>query len=140
VAGVDCAPADAWLSSAASAREEQFGTPASVPQSKSWRRARGYLEGLEDDGKDGGLICVCLNAGFQRQFEVVQAQWCDDGTAFRLGSDKHCLLGDSQGMGEVTIQGHPAHFARAQPLVLLTRGCVYLLMPRVGALRDLPGR
>jgi hypothetical protein len=105
-----------------------------------WRRASGYLEGLEDDGKDGGLILVCLNTDFQRQFEVVQAQWCDDGTAFRLGSDKHYLLGDSQGMREVTIQGHPPHFARAQPLVLVTRGCVYLVMPRVGALCDLAGR
>jgi hypothetical protein len=108
--------------------------------SKSLASRPGYLEGLEDDGKDGGLILVCLNTDFQRQFEVVQAQWCDDGTAFRLGSDKHYLLGDSQGMREVTIQGHPPHFARAQPLVLVTRGCVYLVMPRVGALCDLAGR
>jgi hypothetical protein len=28
-------------------------------------------------------------------------------------------------------------FARAQPLVVLTRGCEYLLMPGIGALRDL---
>jgi hypothetical protein len=43
-------------------------------------------------------------------------------------------------MGEVTIQGHPPHFARAQPLVVLTRGCVYLLMPGIGAVRELPER
>jgi hypothetical protein len=43
-------------------------------------------------------------------------------------------------MGEVTTQGHPPHFARAQPPVALTRGCVYLLMPGIGARRDPAGR
>ena len=40
----------------------------------------------------------------------------------------------------MTIQGRPPHFARAQPLVVLTRGCEYLLMPGIGALRDLAAR
>ena len=96
-----------------------------------------YLEGLEDDGQDRGLIFICLNADFERQFEVIQAQWCNDGNAFRLGNDKDYLLGDNQGTGKVTIQGHPPHFAQAQPLVVLTRGCEYLLMPGITALRDL---
>lgn len=96
-----------------------------------------YLEGLEDDGRDRGLIFVCLNADIERQFEVIQAQWCNDGNAFRLGNDKDYLLGDNQGTGKVTIQGCPPHFAPAQPLVVLTRGCEYLLVPGVRALRDL---
>jgi Dyp-type peroxidase family len=99
-----------------------------------------YLEGLEDDGQDRGLIFICLNADIERQFEVVQAQWCNDGNAFALGTDKDYLLGDNRGTGKVTIQGHPPHFARAQPLVVLTRGCEYLLMPGIRALRDLAAR
>jgi hypothetical protein len=99
-----------------------------------------YLEGLEDDGQDRGLIFICLNADFERQFEVIQAPWCNDGNAFRLGNDKDYLLGDNQGTGKVTIQGHPPHFAQAQPLVVLTRGCEYLLMPGITALRDLAAR
>jgi Dyp-type peroxidase family len=99
-----------------------------------------FLEGLEDDGQDRGLIFICFNADIERQFEVIQEQWCNDGNAFGLGNDKDYLLGDNQGTGKVTIQGRPPHFALAQPLVVLTRGCDYLLMPGIGALRDLTTR
>jgi Dyp-type peroxidase family len=95
------------------------------------------LHGDTDDGEHRGLIFICFNADIERQFEVIQAQWCNDGNAFRLGNEKDYLLGDNQGNGTVTIQGDPPHFARAQPLVVLTRGCEYLLMPGISALRDL---
>jgi Dyp-type peroxidase family len=96
-----------------------------------------YLEGLQDDGQDRGLIFICFNADFERQFEVIQAQWCNDGNAFHLGDDKDYLLGDNSGTGKATIQGDPPHFARAQPLIVLTRGCEYLLVPGLRALRQL---
>jgi Dyp-type peroxidase family len=95
------------------------------------------LDGEKDDGRPRGLIFVCFNADIERQFEVIQAQWCNDGNAFRLGDDKDYLLGDNRSNGKVTIQGDPPHFAKAQPLVVLTRGCEYLLMPGISALRDL---
>jgi Dyp-type peroxidase family len=98
------------------------------------------LDGLEDDRDDRGLIFICFNADLERQFEVIQAQWCNDGNAFRLGNDKDYLLGDNQGTGKVTIQGDPPHFARAQPEIVLTRGCEYLLMPGLRALGDLAAR
>jgi Dyp-type peroxidase family len=96
-----------------------------------------FLEGLDDDKKDRGLIFICFNADFARQFEVVQEQWCNDGNAFGLGDDRDYLLGDDRGTGKVTIQGDPPHFAKAQPSVVLTRGCEYLLMPGIRALRRL---
>jgi Dyp-type peroxidase family len=99
-----------------------------------------YLEGMEDDGRDRGLIFICFNADLERQFEVIQSQWCNDGNAFRLGNDKDYLLGDNKGTGKVTIQGRPPHFAQAQPLVVLTRGCEYLLMPGISALRELAAK
>jgi len=99
-----------------------------------------WLPGLEDDGRDRGLVFICFNADFERQFEVIQAQWCNDGNAFRLGNDKDYLLGDNKGTGKVTIQGSPPHFAQAQPLIVLTRGCEYLLVPGIAALRELAGR
>jgi len=95
------------------------------------------LHGLEDDRQDRGLVFICFNADIERQFEVIQAQWCNDGNAFALGNDKDYLLGDNQGTGKVTIQGDPPHFAQAQPLVVLTRGCEYLLMPGICAVREL---
>jgi Dyp-type peroxidase family len=96
-----------------------------------------FLDGLEDDGRDRGLVFVALNADIERQFEVIQAQWCNDGNAFGMGTDKDYLLGDSTGTGKATIHGHPPHFAQAQPLIVLTRGCEYLLMPGLAALRSL---
>jgi hypothetical protein len=72
-----------------------------------------------------------------RQFEVVQALWCSDGNAFGLGDDRDYLLGDNTGSGKMTIQGDPPHFAQAQPEVVLTRGCEYLLVPGISALQKL---
>jgi Dyp-type peroxidase family len=95
------------------------------------------LDGDTDDGEQRGLIFICFNADIERQFEIIQSQWCNDGNAFRLGNEKDYLLGDNQGNGTVTIQGDPPHYAKAQPLVVLTRGCEYLLMPGISALRDL---
>ena len=93
-----------------------------------------------DDHKDRGLIFICLNADLERQFELIQSLWCNDGNAFGLGNDKDYLLGDNRGTGKVTIQGDPPHLADAQPDVVLTRGCEYLLVPGIGALRDLANR
>jgi len=50
--------------------------------------------GLTDDGEDRGLIFICFNASLDRQFELIQRQWCNDGNVFRLGNDKDYLLGD----------------------------------------------
>jgi len=113
-------------------------------------------DGLSDDGEDRGLIFVCFNASLDRQFEIVQRQWCNDGNAFHLGNDKDYLLGDPTwappgpsdappgslpdgrlSTGRVTIQGDPPHFVEAQVPVVLTRGCEYLLMPGIAAIRAL---
>jgi len=91
----------------------------------------------EDVKEDRGLIFICLNADIARQFEVVQALWCSDGNAFGLGDDRDYLLGDNTGSGKMTIQGDPPHFAQAQPEVVLTRGCEYLLVPGISALQKL---
>ncbi len=113
-------------------------------------------DGLGDDGEDRGLIFVCFNASLERQFETIQRQWCNDGNAFRLGNDKDYLLGDTAlavpaqvegtadpapdgrvSTGRVTIPGSPPHFVLAESPVVLTRGCEYLLMPGISALRAL---
>jgi Dyp-type peroxidase family len=96
-----------------------------------------FLDGLVDDGEDRGLIFICFNADFERQFELIQAHWCNDGNAFGLGDDKDYLLGDNEGRCRFTIQGKPPYFAKAQPNIVLTRGCEYLLMPGINALRYL---
>ena len=97
-----------------------------------------YPDGEEaqarDDG-DRGLIFICFNADFERQFELIQAQWCDDGNAFGLGDDQDPLLG--RGRGKFTVEGQPPFLLDSRPDLVLTRGCEYLLMPGLGALHRL---
>lgn len=115
-----------------------------------------HVEGQADDGQDRGLIFVCFNASLERQFELVQRQWCNDGNAFGLGNEKDYLLGDTGihppgeaavvplpsadgrlSTGRVTIQGAPPHFVDARPPVVRTKGCDYLVMPGIRFVRDL---
>jgi len=92
--------------------------------------------GTEDD-EDRGLVFVCHNADIERQFETVQAQWCNDGDAFGLGDDRDYLLGDTGGTGKMTIpvRGSSPRFIAAQPDIVLTRGSEYLFTPGIRALR-----
>ncbi len=120
-----------------------------------------FESGQEDDGVDRGLIFVCFSASLERQFEVIQRQWCNDGNAFGLGNDKDYLLGDTGlalpvtgepgggptvplpdgrlSTGRVIVQGKPPRLVDAKPPVVRTKGCDYLLMPGIKAVRDLAG-
>lgn len=83
-----------------------------------------------------GLIFICFNADLERQFELVQGQWCNDGNNFGLGAEQDFLLG-SRKTGRMTIEGDPAFFASRDERLVITRGCEYLLMPGLAALERL---
>lgn len=94
-----------------------------------------YPEGEEaqaHDAGDRGLIFMCFNADLERQFEVIQGQWCNDGNAFGLGSDQDYLLGNRS--SKVIIEGDPPFLVSNEPGLVVTRGCEYLLMPGLAAL------
>ena len=57
--------------------------------------------GRERDNKDRGLIFIAYQSSIERQFELIQSRWLNDGDAFWLGAEKDCLSTDS-GM---TVQG-----------------------------------
>lgn len=97
-------------------------------------------EHANDDGEDRGLIFICMNADFERQFEFIQSQWCNDGNAFGLGTEQDYLLGDKCGAGKSTIPGDPPHILATKPNVVTTRGSEYLLMPGLRVLGKLAGR
>jgi Dyp-type peroxidase family len=107
------------------------------------RRGRSYGPPLppgasEDDGADRGLVFICFQASISRQFEVIQAQWVDDGDPFGLGPDKDFLIGEPNGAaGKMTIQGRPPHFLKPQPRFVTMRGGEYLYRPSMTALRML---
>jgi Dyp-type peroxidase family len=115
-----------------------------------------FEQGETDDEIDRGLIFICFNASIERQFEVVQRQWCNDGNAFALGNEKDYVLGDHLldpqtgqpgvaepdgriGCPEFSLQREeraPYRLTRGAPVVW-TRGCEYLLMPGIAALHQL---
>ena len=102
------------------------------------RRHRIIRRGIPyDEGDARGLVFICFNASFERQFETIQRLWCEDGNAFGLGRDQDVLFATGAGSGKITIPGDPPHFARAERGLVTTRGCEYLLMPGLRALRAL---
>ena len=115
-----------------------------------------FVEDEADDGVDRGLIFICFNASIERQFEVVQRQWCNDGNAFALGNEKDYVLGDHLldpetglpaavaepdgrlGCPDFSVQRDGASHRMTQGApVVWTRGSEYLLMPGIGVLRQL---
>ena len=104
------------------------------------RRGMPY-EDPGDDGSGGrrGLLFICYNADIARQFETVQAAWCNDGDSFGLGEDRDWFVGSPGGSGKMTIpmpDGRP-RFVEVRPDLVVTRGSEYLFAPGMGALRAL---
>jgi Dyp-type peroxidase family len=86
----------------------------------------------EDDGRERGLVFVCLNASISRQFESIQRQWLNDGNSFHVGADRDFLLGAPS--GKMTIQGQPPFFLSPQGPFVTMRGGEYLFVPGITAL------
>jgi Dyp-type peroxidase family len=106
---------------------------------RDWRFAmrhriirRGMPYGPDGDGGPRGLMFVCYQASLERQFEFVQAQWCNDGNAFGLGSDPDFIVGPDA--GKMTIQGNPPRFVPMRRYVT-TRGGGYFFAPGLAGLR-----
>jgi Dyp-type peroxidase family len=93
--------------------------------------------GVEDD-RDRGLVFVCYNADIERQFEAVQADWCNDGDVFGLGDDRD-LIGPHDRIGKLTIPvpGSVPRFIDARDPFVVTRGAEYLFAPGIRGLQHL---
>jgi deferrochelatase/peroxidase EfeB len=103
---------------------------------------------LWEDGGREGLHFVCVNARIHDQFEFIQRQWFNTGSAFRLGRDVDLLAGswpepDEQGRragaGSFVIQGTHPVFLRAEAPLTEMQGGDYFLMPGVDGVRTLAG-
>ena len=101
-----------------------------------------YQPGQTDDGQERGLIFICFNADLERQFELIQRDWCNDGNAFRLGAEQDFLLHRTPTLHDdgrlsndrFTVTGERPYVATSLPDFVVTRGCEYLLMPGIDAL------
>ena len=105
------------------------------------RRGRAYGppladDVLEDDGVDRGLIFKCYQADIERQFEMIQSLWIDDGDSFGVGDDKDPIIGlHSEGGGRMIVQGRPPVVMGKLPTFVTVRGGEYLIRPGMRALR-----
>jgi Dyp-type peroxidase family len=107
------------------------------------RRGMPYGPAFADEpAEERGLAFICFVASIRRQFEFVQAQWCNDGNAFGLGTERDPLVGQSfpaagtEGPGKMTIPDTPsAHFLSPLPDLVRTRGGEYFFLPSLSALR-----
>jgi Dyp-type peroxidase family len=93
-------------------------------------------DGAPDDGKGRGLIFVSLQVSIERQFEIVQARWLNDGDPFGLGRTPDPVAGTVPACGaRLQFGGRPPHYATAMQAFVTPRGGEYLFVPGIAALR-----
>lgn len=95
--------------------------------------------GAEDDGRDRGVLFMCLQASIARQFEFVQSQWFNGGNSFALGSDQDVLLGPQDGvhLNKMTVPGSPPTFVGPLSRVVSVKGGEYFFVPGINGLQYL---
>jgi Dyp-type peroxidase family len=100
------------------------------------RRGRKYgttlARGAPDDGKERGLLFICLNTDIARQFEFVQQTWLLNSTFATLYHETDPLIGPP---GKMTIREDPLRrIVDVETFVQLTGG-EYFFLPSMPALR-----
>lgn len=109
------------------------------------RRGRSYgppseVGSTEDDGADRGLLFECYQADLERQFEVIQSRWVDDGDPFGLGEASDPLIGpredgDRGSRSRLVVPGSPPQVLARLPRFVTLRGGAYLVRPSLTAIR-----
>jgi Dyp-type peroxidase family len=95
-------------------------------------------DGAPDDGEDRGLVFVSFQASIERQFEIVQARWLNDGDAFGLGRTADPVAGAVPQCGaRLAFGGRPPHYATAMRAFVTLAGGEYLFVPGIAGLRAL---
>lgn len=92
-----------------------------------------------DDGRDRGVIFMCLQASIARQFEFVQSQWLNSGNTFALGQDQDVMLGpqDAASPAKMTVPGSPPFFLGPLSRVVRVKGGEYFFVPGINGLQFL---
>jgi Dyp-type peroxidase family len=103
------------------------------------RRGRVYGKAPDDpftdDGKDRGLIFICINANIDRQFEFIHHTWLNNRHFGGLYDEQDPLLGAG---GTFSVPEEPfAERVHGLRSFVTTRGGAYFFLPGVDALRRL---
>lgn len=93
----------------------------------------------EEEGAERGLLFVCLNSDFERQFEFVQHTWIDNGFFAGLSGEVDPLVGaQPAGGGRFTVADTPVRRRLAGvPRFVTTVGGAYFFLPGIRALEYL---
>ncbi len=96
---------------------------------------------LHDDGCSRGLHFLCINAGIERQFELIQQQWVNNPAFNGLVANQDPLIGenrrDTPQPSRMTIEGGGGWRTEPLPRFVKTLGGAYLFMPGMRVLRFL---
>ena len=78
---------------------------------------------------------ACYQTSIERQFELIQSRWLNDGDALWLGPEKDCMTMGSR----MTVQGdrEPTYLRAPEKPFISTRGGDYFFVPGLPALRAL---
>jgi Dyp-type peroxidase family len=111
------------------------------------RRGRSYgpriVDRYSDDCRDRGVMFLCANADFERQFEFVQQTWMNNPKFANLFEERDPLNGvdDIGGKRSFTIPAVPIRQRLLSvPRFISVRGGAYMFMPSLAALRYLAAR
>lgn len=108
------------------------------------RRAMPYGEAYDpakpDQDRERGLVGMFICASLEEQYEYVMRQWLNDGlfTGGRLGRAKDPLTGANEpASSRFEAPGTPRVNVTGFPAFVVTRGCAYVFLPSMRALKYL---
>lgn len=90
--------------------------------------------GAPDDGQDRGIFFAAYMADIERQYEFIQAHWCNDGDGVNVGHDPDPFVGSALEGRKFTIPGSPPKFASPLIQAVVTKGGEYLWVPSMQSL------
>lgn len=124
-------------------RDSLFNDPEvslrTVKRHRILRRGRSYGERsanvFVDDGKERGLLFICLNSNIERQFEFVQQSWANNPSFSALNNETDPVIGQRNEGNVFSIPGCPARTrVHDLPEFVTTKGGSYFFMPGIKAL------
>ena len=90
--------------------------------------------GAPDDGAERGIFFAAYMADIERQYEFIQAHWCNDGDGVNVGHDPDPFVGSHFDDRKFTIPGSPPKFVHPLVQTVVTKGGEYFWVPSMQSL------
>jgi hypothetical protein len=99
-----------------------------------------YVPGQPDRDPERGLVGMFICASLEEQYEYIMRHWLNDGlfAGGGLGRTKDPLTGANEATdSRFEAPGNPRSEVTGFPAFVVTRGCAYVFLPSMRALRYL---